>query len=226
MNSSKLEKLQNYLKRIAQNEDEARELAQSLNQSDWDQLYPKRSTSIMPSPTSPVKELERNYSVYTLSDPRNLTIRYVGISCNPKVRHLQHYHKDPYNHEKYAWIQEVRQAGYRPVMNIVKEKLTKEEATDLEMSMVYELLNQGVSLLNIDRHHPLSHWTQCKVDAPIVAYKVFPLGSGGYWIVGIVDEERLLYRLLEDHKVYECDYHAYPKCKKLNQQLKAQMSSS
>lgn len=164
----------------------------------------------------------RDNCVYKLIDPLDFVIRYIGITDNPKSRYSAHLHTyDPCNPQKVEWIGALRDHGLQPIMEIEASGLTREQALDREMALIHELLEQGVPLLNVDTRRPFSHWSQGEPNDPLVGYKVVRLPKGGYWIVGVIDYGKCLYRFLEDHQIYRADYHAYPKCQKLNRQIEA-----
>lgn len=164
-----------------------------------------------------------NNSVYRLRDPRDFMIRYIGITDDIKARYSAHLHttKDRWNPGKVRWIRELRDEGLEPILEVDSSGLTRAQSIDREMTAIYELLEWNVPLLNVDMRRPFSHWTLDNSVSAIVGYKVVPLETGGYWVVGVTDYKKMLYRLLDDHKVYRADYHAYPKCKKLNEMLAA-----
>lgn len=58
--------------------------------------------------------------IYTLSDPRNGNIRYVGKTNNPKLRLWMH-QRETRNTRKNAWIKSLAPAALSPAMDIIEE---------------------------------------------------------------------------------------------------------
>lgn len=57
------------------------------------------------------------YRVYTLSDPVNEEIKYVGITTQSLIDRLRGHVADKYNKEKYLWIIELRKQGKMPYID-------------------------------------------------------------------------------------------------------------
>lgn len=60
--------------------------------------------------------------IYSLSDPRTNTIRYVGKTCYPH-RRLRHHCNDPANNHRTNWLRSLTAAGVTPEMDILEEVL-------------------------------------------------------------------------------------------------------
>jgi hypothetical protein len=83
--------------------------------------------------------------IYTLSDPRNGDVRYVGATRRPHARlseHIEHPHSDQLE----MWVSELDAEGHTPDMNIINvatvDELSEKEAEALdELSNRFELLN-------------------------------------------------------------------------------------
>lgn len=83
--------------------------------------------------------------IYTLSDPRNGDVRYVGATRRPHARlseHIEHPHSDRLE----TWVSELDAEGHTPDMNIINvatiDELSKKEAEALDkLSNRFELLN-------------------------------------------------------------------------------------
>src|SRR6266404_2568098 len=57
--------------------------------------------------------------IYTLTDPRDGLVHYVGRTCNPIRRRYQHRSKQ---HTAYSpWHQELLGAGLKPIFSVVEE---------------------------------------------------------------------------------------------------------
>ena len=95
--------------------------------------------------------------VYELIDPRDGKPFYVGITNNPKMRLYQHTtrsFKSRGGHFSLSQrrIQEIRNAGHNPTMNILEqlENVTWREAENCEMYwMHYRWYIDGIHLTNI-----------------------------------------------------------------------------
>lgn len=66
------------------------------------------------------KMLGRIY-IYTLSDPRDNSIHYVGLSSNPKQRWYQHNQCTDGSQEKINWIRELKQLHLKTRLTILEE---------------------------------------------------------------------------------------------------------
>lgn len=58
--------------------------------------------------------------IYTLSHPITNEVRYVGKTVNIKRRYKQHLYDKRQKH-KYAWIQQLKNEGLKPVITIIEE---------------------------------------------------------------------------------------------------------
>jgi hypothetical protein len=58
-------------------------------------------------------------AVYALLDPRTFVARYIGITGNTVLRLKQHLHS-AVNEYKKAWVEELKQAGLVPVMQVLQ----------------------------------------------------------------------------------------------------------
>lgn len=160
-----------------------------------------------------------SYAVYSLADPRDGNVYYIGMTSDPKKRLADHIQlPDKYNPKKTAWIQEIKQHNLRPTMHIIAWTEDKVKAHDFEMRLIHEYLEKGVPLLNVDIRRPFSHWTQVEGNQPILFYKVICVDYH-YWVVGVVDNDKRLYRLRSGHKVYAINASAYAMRNRLNEQI-------
>ncbi len=98
---------------------------------------------------------EVDYYIYVLRDPRDNGVRYVGRTKNLKGRLQQHlYNKSDgsFVHARREWIQEVRSAGLRPVMEVVETlRAPVEEAlvSERERRWIFHFYQQGAALTNV-----------------------------------------------------------------------------
>lgn len=54
---------------------------------------------------------QASYQIYALLDPRDSTVRYVGMSRNAQKRLFQHLLGDSRNEYKHGWIRELLERG-------------------------------------------------------------------------------------------------------------------
>ena len=100
---------------------------------------------------SATADLMHSRQVYALCDPRDDTIRYVGISIDARVRLYQHLHGYG-GRQEWRWISELQKLGLSPVLLILEEIPTGPEAFYLayerEEFWIREMLLAGEPLLN------------------------------------------------------------------------------
>lgn len=87
--------------------------------------------------------------IYVLIDPRNLEIRYVGKTNNPKERMRAHISPHIYmrhNNKKCIWIEELRSIGLRPTMQVMTS--CPSEKSHIYEHMYFKLFNTVFDLLN------------------------------------------------------------------------------
>ncbi len=90
------------------------------------------------------------YSVYRLIDPRDMQVRYVGISKNVQQRFYQHMAYKGNNKDKDAWIQELKENSFIPIINVIATNLTFKEAQEEENRLIYHYQKLGFPLTNWD----------------------------------------------------------------------------
>ena len=93
------------------------------------------------------------YSIYVLVDPRTSHSRYIGCTSNPKSRLCKHVQSprrsDGSNGKRVkAWIKELVSEGFRPVMVVIQEVATKEDASGAEAYWIRHFKSLEPSLLN------------------------------------------------------------------------------
>lgn len=61
--------------------------------------------------------------IYSLTDPRDMIIKYIGKSNNPKKRYYQHFAdvRKQYKTKKCNWIRKLISLGFKPILNIIEE---------------------------------------------------------------------------------------------------------
>jgi DNA-binding XRE family transcriptional regulator len=102
------------------------------------------------------------YQIYALLDPRDSTVRYVGMSRNAQRRLFQHLLGDSRNEDKNGWIRELLDGGLYPTLHILEEiELQRADvdayslACERERYWINAYLQSGAPLLNDrwnDRH--------------------------------------------------------------------------
>jgi predicted GIY-YIG superfamily endonuclease len=118
--------------------------------------------------------------VYVLRDPRDMIVRYVGISMKPKVRMRQHLewacgrtnfeYSKPGTEARYLWFNELLKEDLQPIMHVVFSGLTLEQARRVEGHLIKKTMkhNDG-QLFQADsgRKSPLvdfdAMWRKCNV---------------------------------------------------------------
>lgn len=68
---------------------------------------------------APAVSLGGEHSIYALIDPRDMTVRYVGKSTDPKRRLAEHTANKMSARDVGPWLQELRDAGLAPIMEIL-----------------------------------------------------------------------------------------------------------
>lgn len=86
--------------------------------------------------------------IYTLKDPRDNTIRYIGMSKDPVKRLASHYSLSDGTGEKQQWLRELRDAGFRPTLEILEKVEYPRMPRQRECYWIHFYLKQGEPLLN------------------------------------------------------------------------------
>lgn len=89
------------------------------------------------------------YTVYALIDPRDYTIRYIGITNDVYDRFAQHLRPDGTNPEKDAWIAELRAANVMLIMKTLETVGTVEQARERETHWIHHHRFLGTHLYNL-----------------------------------------------------------------------------
>jgi hypothetical protein len=99
------------------------------------------------------KVSDKSYQIYALIDPRDNTVRYVGISIDADERFISHLHDPNASLPKTRWIRELRQEGLSPVMQILETIEAGANALSLacqrELHWINEMQRRGYTLLNV-----------------------------------------------------------------------------
>jgi hypothetical protein len=89
------------------------------------------------------------FTIYRLRDPRENTIRYIGITLNVFERFKQHLRCDGVNPAKDAWIRELEWAQLLPLLDSIERVGSFAEALDREKYWIGQYLQQGENLFNL-----------------------------------------------------------------------------
>lgn len=85
--------------------------------------------------------------IYTLSHPETLEIRYIGVTNNIKIRYKNHI--NPYgNTHKECWVKSLLKQGLKPIISIIDEFSTHEEAYEFESYWIQQFKTWGFNLVN------------------------------------------------------------------------------
>lgn len=103
---------------------------------------------------------ERGYTIYALIDPRDNSIRYIGITNNPDQRLDEHLSGRGNNPPKREWVYELRRLGLAPIMQPLETGLTLPVALERESFLIQHYLNAGYALLNLRITPYLSYITR------------------------------------------------------------------
>jgi hypothetical protein len=103
------------------------------------------------------------YNVYHLVDPRDKSVRYVGMTKNPKNRLRSHIAeaKERNNTSKKKWIRELLSLGMQPVMAVVGMAPSEIEARAIES---HECQRNLSTILNV--HDPRKGAKDIRKDSP------------------------------------------------------------
>lgn len=93
---------------------------------------------------------ERPYKIYSLNCPINEdVVRYIGLTKHSLNRRLGEHLREKYriNH-KQNWIRKLKNQSLKPIINLIDDNLTKEEAKEKEMQCIKLLKSVGAKLVN------------------------------------------------------------------------------
>jgi hypothetical protein len=90
------------------------------------------------------------YTVYTLRDPRTEQVHYVGTTSIPlEYRYRGHLYDKKTNTEKATWIAELRQIGLKPIIEVVEDNLSSNDANTREKYWIQFYRAKGMPLTNM-----------------------------------------------------------------------------
>jgi len=90
----------------------------------------------------------RMNTTYALVDPRNLQVKYVGCSSNPRAR-LSHHCTNKSSTTVSKWIAELKQQDMRPEMVELESGLNYEKGRESEHFWIQYFKFLGAVLLNV-----------------------------------------------------------------------------
>lgn len=89
------------------------------------------------------------YTIYALIDPRDYTVRYIGITDDVYQRFKEHLRCDGYNPGKDAWIEELKQANVMLIMKTLEVVETVDQARERETHWIHYHRFLGIPLFNL-----------------------------------------------------------------------------
>ena len=96
---------------------------------------------------------ERLYIIYALVDPRDESVRYIGITDNMPMRFKQHLREAGSITAKGMWLAELQRYGLRPAVRILEEiqieKTQRYVVEERERYWIQAFEQSGASLTNI-----------------------------------------------------------------------------
>lgn len=87
--------------------------------------------------------------VYFIRDPFDGSVRYIGVTTNPRLRRNFHFSSKYTNPKLAAWIRDLKSVGKRPVMDIVLHWLPLVEAESIEFRLIVLHSINGSRLLQM-----------------------------------------------------------------------------
>ncbi len=104
---------------------------------------------------------EQTFTVYALIDPRDDSIRYIGMTHNPDQRLKEHLRGGGVILKR-IWINELRQLGLVPTIQPIEKGLSLPAALERESFLIQHYLNAGNVLVNLRVTPYLSYATRGK----------------------------------------------------------------
>jgi predicted GIY-YIG superfamily endonuclease len=88
-----------------------------------------------------------SHFIYTLTDPRNGIVMYVGCTLNPVAREQQH-RCSPRTKPVGRWMDELAAAGLEPIFTVVAAIRSRDRAWEREKRLIaeYRKLSHGLLL--------------------------------------------------------------------------------
>jgi hypothetical protein len=118
-------------------------------------------------------------TIYCLKDPRNVKIRYIGLTKNPlSIRLSQHMTDSNSNHGTYKkhWIQQLHKLNLKPTIHPIKVlNCTLEEAYLIEQKLIQVYKLKGYKLTNLSDkgvHKSIKCYTRPKIAREVLQYSL------------------------------------------------------
>jgi hypothetical protein len=94
--------------------------------------------------------MDTDYSIYTLSDPIDGSIRYVGKTKNAESRYNAHLVaiRGEGSLDKRNWVKSLRGQGLKPIFTIIEEGLSRDQAYVKEKYWIRHHIEKGANLYN------------------------------------------------------------------------------
>lgn len=92
--------------------------------------------------------IEHNFFVYSLSDPRNGLVKYIGITKNPKERLRKHLSQKNVT-LKNNWVKSLLSNGVTPIMTLVDSSIDRESINEKEKQWIIKYREWGCDLKNM-----------------------------------------------------------------------------
>ena len=89
------------------------------------------------------------FTVYALIDPDDQLIHYVGQTCNPQKRLVDHLSRWPLQVAKTIWIESLKERGKRPIMQTLEVVPSRRIALEREKAWIDHFLQKGMPLVNV-----------------------------------------------------------------------------
>jgi hypothetical protein len=105
----------------------------------------KNSIPVKKQPKTNTQE----YQEYLLTDPRDDSINYVGISKNVQLRYKQHCQCEGLNLEKNLWVQGLLREGLLPGLILGEKIIGLKAAQEKEQQSIQYYLSIGAPLKNV-----------------------------------------------------------------------------
>lgn len=121
-------------------------MAQFLHEVDDEEI---KAIILQPTPKLAPKNERIPYAVYTLADPRDASIRYVGISKHVTRRYQEHITCSGTNLQKNIWVIHLLQENLQPQLTIIETVIGSQAAKEREAYWIEHHLKNGSPLTNI-----------------------------------------------------------------------------